>query len=38
MQRKYLVLAAFALIAGAAILFGISNWRSAGKRGRSGFV
>ena len=38
MQRKYLVLAAFALIAGAAILFGISNWRSAGKRGGSGFV
>src|SRR2546423_3497250 len=38
MQRKQLVLAAFALIAGAAVLFGISNWRSAGKRGRPGFV
>src|SRR3989440_3008726 len=38
MQRKQLVLAAFALIAGAAVLFGISNWRSAGKRGRAGFV
>jgi mannan endo-1,4-beta-mannosidase len=38
MQRKQLVLAAFALIAGAAVLFGISSWRSAGKRGRAGFV
>ncbi|HXI23192.1 MAG TPA: hypothetical protein VNG71_04890 [Pyrinomonadaceae bacterium] len=38
MQKKQLVLAAFALIAGAAILFGISSWRSAGKRGRAGFV
>lgn len=38
MQRKHLVLAAFALIAGAAVLFGISSWRSAGKRARAGFV
>ena len=38
MQRKQLVLAAFALIAGAAVLFGISSWRGAGKRGRAGFV
>src|SRR5213595_1489860 len=38
MQRKQLVLAAFALIAVAAVLFGISNWRGAGKRGRAGFV
>ncbi len=38
MQRKRLVLAAFALVAGAAVLFGISSWRSAGKRGRPGFV
>src|SRR5256714_14027751 len=38
MQRKQLVLAAFALIAGAAVLFGISSWRSAGKRGRPSFV
>ena len=38
MQRKHLALAAFALIAGAALLFGISSWRGAGKRGRAGFV
>jgi len=38
MQRKQWFLAAFALIAGAAVLFGISSWRSAGKRGRAGFV
>ena len=38
MERKHLVLAAFALIAGAAVLFGISSWRGAGKRGRAGFV
>ena len=35
MQRKYLVLAAFALIAGAAVLLVVSNWRD---RGRAGFV
>ena len=33
-----MVLAAFALIAGAAILFAIYNWRSAGARARPGFV
>src|ERR1043165_6866547 len=38
MERKHLVLAAFALIAGAAVLFGISIWRGAGKRGGAGFV
>jgi len=38
MVRKRLVLAAFALIAGAAILFAIYSWRSAGARGRPGFV
>jgi mannan endo-1,4-beta-mannosidase len=38
MQRKRLVLAAFALVAGAAVLFGISNWRNTGKRSRPGFV
>ncbi|HYV25273.1 MAG TPA: cellulase family glycosylhydrolase, partial [Pyrinomonadaceae bacterium] len=38
MQRKQWFLAAFALIAGAAVLFGIFSWRSAGKRGRAGFV
>jgi mannan endo-1,4-beta-mannosidase len=38
MQRKQLVLAALALIAGAAVLFGIASLRSAGKRGRPGFV
>lgn len=38
MQRKQWFLAAFALIAGAAVLFGISSWRSAGKRVRAGFV
>ena len=32
------MLAAFALIAGAAILFAIYNWRSPGARARSGFV
>jgi mannan endo-1,4-beta-mannosidase len=36
MSRKQLLLAALALIAGAAVLFGISNWRS--RRGRPGFV
>src|ERR1043166_5088276 len=38
MQRKRLVLAAFALVAGAAVLFGISNWRNTGKRSRPRFV
>jgi mannan endo-1,4-beta-mannosidase len=38
MQRKQLLLAAFALIAGAAVLFAISSWRRAGKRGRADFV
>jgi mannan endo-1,4-beta-mannosidase len=36
MSRKQLLLAALALIAGAAVLFGISTWR--GRRGRPGFV
>src|ERR1043166_1528022 len=35
MQRKHLFLAAFALLAGAAVLLAISNWRD---RGRAGFV
>src|ERR1041384_403941 len=35
MQRKYLFLAAFALIAGAAVLLAVTNWRD---RGRPGFV
>lgn len=38
MSRKQLLLAAFALIAGAAVLFGISNWRGTGGRARPGFV
>ena len=35
MQRKHLLLAALVLIAGAAVLLAISNWR---ERGRAGFV
>jgi mannan endo-1,4-beta-mannosidase len=38
MSRKQLLFAAFALIAGAAVLFAISNWRGAGGRGRPAFV
>ena len=38
MSRKQLLLAALALIAGAAVLFGISNWRGRSRRGRPGFV
>jgi mannan endo-1,4-beta-mannosidase len=38
MYRKPLLFAAFAVIAGAAILFAIYNWRSPGARGRPGFV
>src|SRR5215831_2929188 len=37
MHRKQLLFAAFAVIAGAAVLFAISNWRG-GQRGRPGFV
>ena len=37
MSRKQLLLAALALIAGAAVLFGISNWLRS-HRGRPGFV
>ncbi len=33
-----MLFAAFALIAGAAVLFAISNWRGAGGRGRPAFV
>lgn len=36
MSRRQFFVAALALIAGAAVLFGISNWRS--RRGRPGFV
>lgn len=38
MLRKRLFYAAFALIAGAAILFAVFNWRDAGARSRPGFV
>jgi mannan endo-1,4-beta-mannosidase len=38
MSRKQLLVAAFALIAGAAVLFAISKWRGAGGRGRPAFV
>jgi mannan endo-1,4-beta-mannosidase len=38
MSRKQLLVAAFALIAGAAVLFAILNWRGAGRRGRPAFV
>jgi len=38
MLRKRFLLAAFALIAGAAILFAIYNWRTGGARSRAGFV
>src|SRR5262249_54664299 len=38
MGRKQLIFAAFALIAGAAVLFAISNWRGAQRRGRPSFV
>ena len=38
MSRKQLLVAAFALIAGAAVLFAISNWRGPGRRNRPAFV
>jgi len=38
MSRKQLLFAAFALIAGAAVLFAISNWRGSRRRGRPSFV
>ena len=38
MYKKHLLFAAFALIAGAAVLFALSNWRGAGRRSRAGFV
>ncbi len=38
MSRKQLLFAAFALIAGAAVLFAISNWRAGARRGRRAFV
>src|SRR2546422_9165855 len=38
MSRKQLLLAVFALIAGAAVLFAISKWRGSGRKGRPGFV
>ena len=38
MPRKQLFFAAFALIAGAAVLFGITRWRGAGRHARPGFV
>ena len=38
MSRKQLLLAALVLIAGAAVLFGISSWRNRGRRPRPAFV
>jgi mannan endo-1,4-beta-mannosidase len=38
MGKKQLLFAALALIAGAAVLFAISNWRGGGRRGRPAFV
>jgi mannan endo-1,4-beta-mannosidase len=38
MSRKQLLLAVSALLAGAAVLFGLSKWRSEGRRGRPTFV
>ena len=38
MSRKQLLLAALALISGAAVLFALSNWRGRGHRGRPAFV
>src|SRR5437879_5045430 len=38
MSRKQLLFAVFALIAGAAVLFAISNWRGSARRGRPAFV
>ena len=38
MSRKQVLLAVFALIAGAAVLFTISRWRNEGRRGRPAFV
>src|SRR5258706_7003776 len=38
MFRKQLLLAAFALIAGAVVLFSMLHWRGAGHRSRPGFV
>jgi mannan endo-1,4-beta-mannosidase len=38
MSRKQLLLAVSALIAGAAVLFAVSNWRGRGRRARPSFV
>jgi mannan endo-1,4-beta-mannosidase len=38
MSRKQLLFAAFALIAGAAVLFAISSWSGSARRGRPAFV
>ena len=38
MPRKQLLFAAFALLAGAAVLFAISSWRGSARRGRPAFV
>jgi mannan endo-1,4-beta-mannosidase len=38
MSRKQLLLAVSVLIAGAAILFAVFNWRASGPRGRPGFA
>ena len=38
MSRKQLLVAVSALIAGAAVLFGISKWRDGGRRGRTALV
>ncbi|MDX6575901.1 MAG: mannan endo,4-beta-mannosidase [Blastocatellia bacterium] len=38
MSRKQLLFAAFALIAGAAVLFAISSWSGSARRGRAAFV
>src|SRR5258708_39315646 len=38
MSRKQLLFAVSALIAGAAVLFAVSSWRSSWRRGRPSFV
>src|SRR5262245_26614055 len=38
MSRKHFVLAAFALLAGAAVLFAISNWRGSRRHARPSFA
>ena len=38
MGRKQLLLAASALLAGAAVLFAVASWRSSKRHGRTGFV